>query len=146
MSSIKKIYTIGYEGKSSEEFVEILSNAGIEILVDVRINANSRKKGFAKTRLKENLENSGINYEHHRSLGTPKYLMEVMRAAGHYSMDEYAKYLDDNSHVIDEFLSDLNPAVSSIALMCYELDANTCHRSVVANRLSKKTKAKIKHL
>ena len=65
---MKKIYTIGYEGKSIDEFIEELKNQGVKNLIDVRIRAGSRKKGFSKTALSEYLNNAGITYNHHLSL------------------------------------------------------------------------------
>lgn len=38
------IYTIGYEGKESEQFIGLLKKNGIEHLVDVRFSAESQYK------------------------------------------------------------------------------------------------------
>lgn len=40
-----RLYTVGYEGRSVDEFVSVLTSAGVEVLVDVRERALSRKKG-----------------------------------------------------------------------------------------------------
>jgi uncharacterized protein (DUF488 family) len=144
MSKLKKIFTVGYEGKTITELIKQLKQQKIKFLVDVRINANSRKRDFAKTKLSENLNKNGIKYEHHKSLGTPKELMEVMKKEGHYSMEEYGDFLDKHIEVIHDFASHVND--NRLALMCYERNFSDCHRSVVADRLSKVTKAKVVHL
>ncbi|MCH7963954.1 MAG: DUF488 domain-containing protein [Bacteroidetes bacterium] len=144
MRILKKIFTIGYEGRSIDEFIDLLKSQKVDLLIDVRIRANSRKTGFSKTKLKDKLKENNIAYEHHKNLGTPQSLMQVMRKEGHYSMEVYGEYLDDNSEIITDFLSQLNKP--SIGLMCYESNALQCHRSVVADRLSKITAATITHI
>ena len=43
--------TIGYEGKTVEEFLHQLDAAGVALLIDVRAVAASRRPGFSKTAL-----------------------------------------------------------------------------------------------
>lgn len=64
------VYTIGYEGTDIERFVQTLKAVGIEVLADVRAVALSRKKGFSKTALRNNLAEAGIEYIHLNALGT----------------------------------------------------------------------------
>ena len=66
------IFTIGYEGADPERFLAALKGAGVEVLADVRAVAMSRKRGFAKTALREGLESEGLGYRHFMALGTPK--------------------------------------------------------------------------
>ena len=63
------LYTIGYQGRSLEEFLAVLRREGIGCVVDVRRNALSRKPGFSKTALREALAGAGIDYLHLRRLG-----------------------------------------------------------------------------
>lgn len=56
------LFTIGYEGRVVDSFVEDLGNAGVEVLVDVRELAQSRKRGFSKTALSALLDEAGIEY------------------------------------------------------------------------------------
>src|SRR6266496_1992672 len=67
-----RIYTIGYEALDVSRFLATLKAAGIEVLAYVRAAALSRKKGFSKTALRDQLEASGIGYEHFIQLGNPK--------------------------------------------------------------------------
>jgi len=50
------IATVGYERASIEEFDAALAAAGIEVLVDVRAVAISRKRGFSKGALSARME------------------------------------------------------------------------------------------
>jgi uncharacterized protein (DUF488 family) len=45
------IVTIGYEGRTLGDFISTLSNHNVDLLLDVRLNAISRKPGFSKKAL-----------------------------------------------------------------------------------------------
>jgi uncharacterized protein (DUF488 family) len=53
------IATIGYEGATIASFQHALREAGIDLVVDVRALASSRRPGFAKTRLAANAKEAG---------------------------------------------------------------------------------------
>ncbi|HEX5818412.1 MAG TPA: DUF488 domain-containing protein, partial [Gemmatimonadales bacterium] len=78
--------TIGYESVAVPEFLATLRDAGIELLVDVRAVAGSRRPGYAKTALAANLASAGIKYLHLRGLGTPKEGRIAARAGRHAEM------------------------------------------------------------
>ena len=63
------LFTIGYEGKSLEGFLNTLLRANIKTLCDVRKNAYSMKYGFSKTTLSNACENVGIKYLHMPAVG-----------------------------------------------------------------------------
>lgn len=59
------IYTIGYEGRESEQFIELLKKDGIEHPIDVRLSAESQyKPEFNKTILAKALTAAKIKYTH----------------------------------------------------------------------------------
>src|SRR5690606_25501465 len=47
--TIGTLFTIGYEGRTQEEYLALLGEAGVTLLVDVRRNPISRKKGFSRS-------------------------------------------------------------------------------------------------
>ena len=51
--------SVGYEGRSVDELADALVEAGVSVLVDVRENAISRKRGLSKRALAEKLESRG---------------------------------------------------------------------------------------
>ena len=63
--------TIGYQAATVTSFLAALRVARVELLVDVRAVASSRRPGFSKSRLAGTLEEAGIGYLHLRDLGTP---------------------------------------------------------------------------
>ena len=74
--------TIGYEGCTIDGVVGRLRDASIELLIDVRAVAQSRKPGFSKRQLAAALDEAGIGYVHLQGLGTPKAGRLAVRA-GH---------------------------------------------------------------
>ena len=66
------LFTIGYEGVTPGALLAALHAARVEVLVDVRAIAASRRRGFAKTALRAALEDGGISYLHVPALGNPK--------------------------------------------------------------------------
>lgn len=88
--------TIGYEGCSADEWLELLVASRVEIIVDVREMPLSRKPGFSKTRLAEMLRSKGIDYVHLRSLGNPKAHRDRLRDGWDFVefADEYRRILD----------------------------------------------------
>jgi uncharacterized protein (DUF488 family) len=129
-----RIYTIGYEALDVCRFLATLKDAGIEVLADVRAVALSRKKGFSKTALRDELEASGIGYEHFIQLGNPKQGRLAARE-GHSFVRVYRRHLNSPES------QDALKALASLAkqnltcLMCFERDPATCHRSMIAARL-----------
>ena len=58
------LHTIGYEGSSIEDFLATLTHVGIDLLIDVRDVPISRKKGFSKNGLAQQLRAQGVDYLH----------------------------------------------------------------------------------
>ena len=138
------IYTVGYEGRSVDDLVSILRSRDVAVLVDARYRAQSRKRGFSKTGLAHTLAQDGIDYQHRRDLGTPPEMMLQRRVAGHYELQEYARYLDANSDAVVRAADAISGQI--IAILCYERDPELCHRSVVATRLADLTGSRVEHL
>jgi uncharacterized protein (DUF488 family) len=128
--------TIGYEGKELPSFIKSLVDNGIEMVVDVRQRAASRKRGFAKTALSAALADAEIDYRHLPELGTPASLRSVYRQGdltiGKY-LESFADYVDGQEGA----LKTLEGLIKSrkCCLLCFEADHCVCHRSVLAKRL-----------
>ena len=72
--------TIGYEASILPRVIQSLQAASVDLLIDIRAVASSRKAGFSKTLLGASLEAEGIGYRHLRDLGTPKAGRQAARA------------------------------------------------------------------
>ncbi|MEW5746453.1 MAG: DUF488 domain-containing protein [Nitrospirota bacterium] len=132
----QSIFTIGYEGKNVDDFINRLKRYNITTLIDVREIPSSRKPGFSKGRLSENLKSANISYIHMKELGSPRELREKLHEDNDYSsfFEGYGKYLDTQlgsvKYLHDEVLSN---GVSCI--MCMERDPLHCHRKIVAEKI-----------
>lgn len=139
--------TIGYERASLADFVATLQLAKIEMLVDVRERAQSRRPGFSKKSLDMALQNAGIAYLHLPQLGDPKEGRDAARAG------EIDLFLRIYRAVIDgpraqEALDVLEKisADKKICLMCFERDQKECHRKIVAEYLETRLNITATHL
>ena len=133
----RPLATIGYEGKTVDEVLDALSNAGVELVIDVRAVAASRRPGFSKSALAAAVAERGIGYLHFRALGTPKPGREAARKGRIAEMHAiYETQLATPE--ADLALAQAREAASEqhAALLCFEADAGHCHRRIVAERLS----------
>lgn len=127
------LFTVGYEGTDIDRFIETLLAAGVTHLVDVRAVPISRKKGFSKSRLAERLAAEGLDYTHLVDLGDPKPGREAARAGRYLEFQRiYRAHLSTGPAA--DALGALTNIMSkgTVALLCFERDPKTCHRSLVA--------------
>ena len=132
------VATIGYEDATVQRLLDALRGAGVELLVDVRAVANSRRPGFSKTRLAENVGTVGIDYLHLRALGTPAEGRAAARAGRH---DELRAIFSEHMRTPGaqaelETLAGLVRSGRRVCLLCFAADPAHCHRSMVASALA----------
>jgi uncharacterized protein (DUF488 family) len=133
---MRHLFTIGYEQAKPDAVLTELKRAKIDLLVDTRAVAASRRPGFSKRALAASLDDARIAYIHLQKLGTPA---EGRAAARLGDVDTLWKIYD--RHIKEEEpqaeLAELMSLIKSgkrIALLCYCRDPKTCHRSrIVAN-------------
>ena len=135
-ASTERLATIGYESDVQPAMIDKLRRAGVEVLIDVRAVAASRRAGFSKRILSASLEEAGIDYVHLRQLGSPKNARTAARK-GHTA--EMRRIFEDHlaepaSQLALIEAADL-AAERKSALLCLEHDAGVCHRAIVAERL-----------
>lgn len=126
----RTIVSVGYEGRSLEELLELLGEHEVKVLVDVRLNATSRKKGFSKSALAAALGATGIEYRHERDLGNPKENREAFRRGLQTARERYRRHLTNGAK--ERFSATVTLAESRrIALLCFESQHSECHRSAI---------------
>ncbi len=135
----RTLSTIGYEGKTLEEFLGELEAAGVERLIDVRAVAASRRPGFSKNALAAALKERGIDYLHLRALGTPAAGREAARKG---RIAEMHRIFEEQLETAEAELAleQANSAASErhSVLLCFEKEAACCHRAIVAERLTQR--------
>lgn len=129
------LLTIGYEGRSLENFLNQLLRASVTMLCDVRRNPLSRKYGFAKTTLRQACDGVGIRYEHLPELGIASEERRDLKAQADYDA-LFAVYERDNlpqqSAALAKIKSWIEQDGERVALTCYEAEPCQCHRHCVA--------------
>jgi len=130
-----ELMTIGYEGMTLKDFLDVLNRCRVTMLVDVRELAISRKPGFAKAALSAALAERQVKYEHLVDLGCPRDVRHGYREDGDWSLytGKYKAYLDTQDATLTR-LWDLMQN-ERCCLMCFEADFNFCHRFFVAERM-----------
>lgn len=144
-----KIYSLGYEKRSIEEFVDLLKVSKVDILIDVREKAWSHKKWFCKTNFRWALQQADIEYVHIPQAGNPKSLRKTSLSSDRVLI-EYKKYLQKTHSGLMELSNILLIAKyenKSVCLTCFEKDVNCCHRSILVDELiGMKIKVVVNHL
>lgn len=144
---MKPIATIGYEKATQAEVLGRLAGAGVELLIDVRAVASSRRAGFSKTLLAGGLAEARIDYLHLRDLGTPKSGRQAARAGRTAEMQAiFSRHMTTAAA-----LGALEQAIEAslerrVCLLCYEADPLCCHRTIVAEMMTARTGAPILQL
>lgn len=141
---MRTLFTIGYEGKTQAEFLDELEAGGVELVIDVRAVAASRRPGFSKTALAGGLRERGIDYLHLRPLGTPADGRQAARAGRIAEMRAiYAEQLEtpEAALALEQALAEASSRPS--ALLCYERGAPDCHRSMLARRMVERVEFEI---
>ncbi|MCR4369445.1 MAG: DUF488 family protein [archaeon] len=142
MPTCNGIYSIGYEGKSTDAFINCLVQNNVSLLVDVRRNAFSMKKGFSKSQLARLLNIAGIRYLH-----MPEFGIESKKRKNLDTAEDYNKLFAEYEGELGGKKNELNGLEElgkneRIALMCFEADKNCCHRGVISDFL----KAEVVHI
>ena len=125
-----EIVSVGYERRDVGDLVEMLSRAGVDVVVDVRLNPVSRKRGFSKAALAQALAGAGIGYRHERDLGNPRWNRDPFRRGEQAARQQYLDYLQNGASPVYREVIDLAHN-TRIALLCYEREHDQCHRSCI---------------
>ena len=127
------LYTIGFTKKNAQKFFELLKNAGVRKLVDIRINNASQLAGFAKgTDLKFFMRAiCNAEYEHITDLAPTKELLKnyqdkVIDWNGYTVV--FKKILQDR-HIAERFKVE---NFDNCCFLCTEDTPEQCHRRLVA--------------
>ena len=141
------VYTVGYEGKSVDQFFNGLLESRIESIIDVRANPISRKYGFAKRSMSEIARKLGIGYYHLPELGIASSERADLSDFDSYQrlLDRYeTEMLPGRRETIDIAVGHLQERPS--ALLCMEKDVRCCHRGRLAKAVASRNGRAIVHL
>jgi len=131
MNDEKIIYTIGYEGKDIDRYLNLLIKHNITLLCDVRQNPISMKFGFSKSQLKDYCEKLDINYLHLPHFGIESGKRKNLNTSADYG-ELFSYYKKEVLPINTKNIENLINVISTqqkIAFTCFEADAKMCHRS-----------------
>lgn len=143
-------FTIGYQGKSLENYLYCLMENNIKALCDVRKNPISRKHGFSKRQLEKAVNDIGIEYMHMPEFGIASEKRRNLKTREDYEylFEDYKNTtLKNNLHAIEK-LYKLFLDKKRVAITCFETDVCMCHRGEITKALTqlKDWKYEIKHI
>lgn len=134
--------TIGYEGRTLENYLNVLIRDCVTLLCDVRRNPLSRKYGFSKKTLSHACEQVGIRYEHIPQLGIASEERQSLNTQADYDAlfrTYKAESLPKQGEALSKILQWIEDG-QRVALTCFEHLPCQCHRNCVAEALLKATK------
>ena len=141
------VYTVGYQNRSIDGFLDRLIREGIHRIVDVRANPVSRKYGFARSALASLANKLGISYSHFPALG----ISSTKRKEASTRSDFAALF----RYYERELLPARTAEIGSVAalmkaapsvLLCMERQPEDCHRSRLATWIASETSLTQVHL
>lgn len=142
-----RLCTVGYEGDPQDVVIDKLRRAGVEVLIDVRAVASSRRAGFSKTLLAASLGEAGVDYVHLQKLGTPKAGRDAARKGRIGEMHEiHEAHLAEPAAQLDLARAVEIASQRTAALLCFEAEAGCCHRAIVAERIRAATGCDVENL
>lgn len=138
------IFTIGYEGRSFEEFLNLLKKYEIKVVLDVRHEVEFVRQEFSGELLKRQLPVYGIKYVQLKELGVPKLIREPY-IEGKFSFDcfkqWYLWWVGKNREIWEPKVREAK-RIGYIALLCAErypkprgTQRHYCHRDILADYL-----------
>ena len=144
----KPLFTIGYEQAKPAAVLRELTRAKIDLVVDTRAVAASRRPGFSKRQLAASLDEAGIAYLHLQKLGTPAEGRQAARAGDVEKLWRiYEKHIEkaEPQRELEELVG-IVKSNRRVALLCFCRNPNTCHRSRIAAHVKKRARVRVDDL
>lgn len=137
--------TIGYEGRTLEDYLNRLIQDGVTLLCDVRRNPLSRKYGFSKGTLSKVCEGVDIRYAHLPELGIASEERRNLHTQADYDT-LFSIYECESLPKQTEALEKIRrwmEAGERVALTCFERLPQQCHRHCVAEALERTARQRL---
>ncbi len=136
-----KVHTIGHSTRSQEELIDLLQEAGVEFLADVRSYPRSRTNPqFNADVLERALAGRGLGYRHLRALGGRRGVQDLPGPSpnGLWRETAFRNYAD--YALQPAFRAGLEELLAlarerPTAIMCAEAPWWRCHRRIVTDYL-----------
>jgi uncharacterized protein (DUF488 family) len=147
-NEMAQLFTIGYEQAKAAAVLGELKRAKVDLLVDTRAVAASRRPGFSKRQLAASLDDIGIPYLHLQKLGTPTAGRLAARSGDLKALwriyDKHIKTPEAKA-ALEELLA-LIKSGKRVTLLCYCRDPKSCHRDRIVMNVKKSMRVKVEDL
>jgi uncharacterized protein (DUF488 family) len=135
------VWTLGHSTRTIDEFISLLAEHAIELLVDVRaIPKSKRLPHFAGDQLAHSLEAAGVRYEHMSALGGRRHHRKGAPPSpnSYWRVEAFRNYADyaetpEFTRAIDALMA--RSSARRTAIMCAEAVWWRCHRRIIADYL-----------
>ena len=128
------LYTVGYRRRSLETFIGLLQDAGVDVVIDVRLRNTSHLAGYTKRADLAFLLQEGftIAYEHHPELAPTPAILDA-----YHEDEDWSSYEASFVPLLTERAAEaVGRAIlsqhSAPCLLCAEPTPQACHRRLVA--------------
>jgi uncharacterized protein (DUF488 family) len=139
------IYTIGYAGTKLQQFVEILKQHNITVIIDVRSNPKSRYfYDFNDKNLIKILPQHNIQYLHFGKEFGARQANQVFYTSGILDYEAFAQSRQFQIGI--EKVKSLIESDENICLMCAEIDPINCHRAILCGKQLYDIGFEVKHI
>lgn len=129
-------FTVGYEGRTTENLFDALKAANVQCVIDIRYNPVSMyRPDLSKGNLQKALLDSGLAYFHLREWGVPR---DVRARAIETGTRETIWEWYDQAVIEPNFQKNLHRFLNfgyPVAMLCMECDPTECHRHRISMAL-----------
>ncbi len=139
-----RAFTIGYQGADRQAFIRELVASGVSVVVDTRERPMSRRPDFRREALRAALESAGVRYESRPRLGVPKRVRALASTKPRRFAFAYGGVLRRADDEVDAVAELARREV--VALLCFEVDPERCHRALLAVALASRAPLAFEHL
>jgi uncharacterized protein (DUF488 family) len=120
------VFTIGYGGRRFGDFVALLQQHGISLIVDIRRFPRSKMPEYSKESLEAKLPQFGISY------------IWMGQTLGGLRRGGYPKYMETDAYQVGITKLVELAEQGNIVLMCKERTDAACHRRYIVGTLANK--------
>jgi uncharacterized protein (DUF488 family) len=144
-----KLFTIGFTKKSAETFFTRLKTAGVQRLIDVRLNNVSQLAGFTK---KDDLRYftkaiCNIDYVHLPELAPTAEILDAYKKAKNGDWELYERQFLDLMRARHIENTTSREMLDGGCLLCSEEKPHHCHRRLIAEYLKEQWReVEIEHI
>jgi len=137
----RTLFTIGHSNRSFEEFLQLLRAHGVEQVIDVRSIPKSRHNPqFERTFLARGLRKRRIGYRWLKKLGGRRHAKNDSVNTGwrNAAFRGFADYMATSQFADGLEALEVAAQGKCVAIMCAEAVPWRCHRSLIADALTKR--------